>query len=100
MLSLDVKFAFSGHGEFIEDMAGLVRGYQEHHERRKDQIEDSLTAREISIYALVEEFYPGIPETEIFLAVSEIFSHLEVLMNEGRVKKAVSGPPALFTAVS
>lgn len=95
---LDVRFAFSGHGEFIDDLRGLVSRYREHHKRRKLQIVEALQKRNRSIYDLVGEIFPGIPEVEIFLAVSEIYSNLEVLINKGRAELAESGPPALFRA--
>ncbi len=96
---LDVRFAFSGHGEFIDDFTGLISRYRLHHEQRKRQIYEAIRSRSRSIYDLSTDLFPGIPESEIFLAVSEIYSHLEVLMNNGQVETAESGPPALFRAV-
>ena len=96
---LDVRYAFSGHGEFIDDVKGLISRYRHHHEQRKRQIHEAIRSRSRSIYDLAEELFPGIPESEIFLAVSEVHSHLEVLMNNGQAEVAQPGPPALFQAV-
>ncbi len=97
---LDVRFAFSGHGEYIDDLKALLSRYRDHHEKRKLQILESLTDRARPIYDLVEDLFPDVPENEIFLAVSEIFSHIEVLIAEGRAVLDLHGPPALFRAVS
>lgn len=96
---LDVRYAFPGHGEYIDDLPDLISRYREHHEKRKNQIHSELTGRKRYIYDLVQDLYPNLPESEIFLAVSEVFSHLEVLMDESRVVPDVQGPPALFRAV-
>ena len=96
---LGARFAFSGHGEYIDDLKGLIANYRHHHERRKKQICEALAGGHRHIYGLTRELFPDLPEHEIFLAVSEIFSHLEVLVNEGRVERAQEGPPALFRAV-
>ncbi len=95
---LDVRFAFSGHGEYIDDVPGLISRYRSHHENRKRQILELLQHEDRPIYPLVDELFPDIPQSEIFLAVSEIYSHLEVLIGEGRASMRRSGPPALFRA--
>lgn len=97
---LDIRYAFSGHGEYIDDLKTLLSRYRGHHEKRKRQVLESTTDRARSIYDLVEELFPDVPENEIFLAVSEVFSHLEVLMEEGRAVLDRQGPPALFRAGS
>jgi glyoxylase-like metal-dependent hydrolase (beta-lactamase superfamily II) len=99
IVALDIRFAFSGHGEYIDDVPGLVSSYLSHHERRKEHIFAYLAEAELPIYHLVEELFPHIPESEIFLAVSEVYSHLELLVNEGRAAISDPGPPALFRAV-
>jgi glyoxylase-like metal-dependent hydrolase (beta-lactamase superfamily II) len=94
---LQVRYAFSGHGEYIDDLYSLIARYREHHERRKVQILQALAGGSRDIYGLTLELFPDIPDHEISLAVSEVFSHLEVLMNEGRAAVAEQGPPALFS---
>ena len=100
VLDLDVRYGFSGHGEYIDDIKGLIAGYREHHERRKEQILTVLSGKELPIYDMVGPLFPDIPENEIFLAVSEVYSHLEVLINEGRARMTKTGTPSLFSAVS
>ncbi len=96
---LDVRFAFSGHGEYIDNLKALISRYRSHHEKRKLQIVESLTDGARPVYDLVEDLFPDLPDNEIFLAISEVFSHLEVLIEEGRVVLDHNGPPALFRAV-
>jgi hypothetical protein len=48
---------------------------------------------------LIDDVFPMVPEGDIFLAVSEIAVHLEVLINEGRAQLVDQGPPAVFQAL-
>jgi hypothetical protein len=61
-------------------------------------IRQALKRRPRPLYAIIDEVFPFVPEGDLFLAVSEILVHLEVLMNEGRAELADPGPPAVFHA--
>jgi hypothetical protein len=45
------------------------------------------------------DVFPGVEESEAFLAVSEILVHLEMLIDEGRAELVDEGQPALFRAI-
>jgi glyoxylase-like metal-dependent hydrolase (beta-lactamase superfamily II) len=96
---LEVSSVFPSHGEHIDDLLSIIRGYREHHERRAGQILAALRGRPSTIYALISRVFPDLDESESFLAVSEILVHLEILMEQGRVAIAESGPPVLYRAV-
>lgn len=93
---LDVRYVFPGHGEYIEDLGTLISGYRRHHQERTDAIWDALKKAPRSIYGLIGDIFPDLDEGEVFLAVSEILVHLEVLMDEGRAGLAENGPPAIY----
>lgn len=96
---LDISYVYSGHGGHINDLSGLIAGYREHHSRRKDLIWKALRENPRPVYNLVPDIFQSVPDSEVFLAVSEIFVHLEILMGEGRAELADPGPPAIYQAV-
>ena len=96
---LDVRYVFSGHGEYMQDMHQIISTYKTHHRQRMDAIWKALNKEASSIYRLIDDVFPVVPEGDTFLAVSEIAVHLEVLINMGRVELQESGPPAIFHAV-
>ena len=51
------------------------------------------------IYQLIDDVFPYVPENDVFLAVSEILVHLEILIKEGRAELADAGTPALYRAL-
>ncbi len=96
---IDVRMCFPGHGEHIEDPDSIIAGYQEHHRQRMDLIWRVLNKKSVSIYHLVEDIFPMTPADDLFLAISEIIVHLEVMLDEGRIQFADKGPPALYQAI-
>jgi len=99
LTGLDVRFVFPGHGEYIEDLPGIISTYRLHHRERMDLVWNALKKKSRPLYHLIDDVFPFVPENDVFLAVSEIFVHLEILINEGRAKLADPGPPALYRAL-
>jgi len=99
LIGLDVRFVFPGHGEYIGDLLGIISTYREHHRDRMDLVWNALKKQSRPIYHLIDDVFPFVPENDVFLAVSEIFVHLEILINEGRAALIDPGPPALYQAL-
>jgi len=96
---LDVRYAFPAHGEYIEEVKSLIKGYREHHRVRSDEIFHVLRKGKKSIYEIMSDVFPGLDEWDAFLAISEILVHLEILADEGRVVLADEGVPDLYCAL-
>jgi len=99
LMGLDVRFVFPGHGEYITDLPGIISTYMEHHRQRMDHVWKALKKKSRPLYHLIDDVFTYVPEDDVFLAVSEILVHLEILINEGRVELADPGPPALYRAL-
>ena len=99
LTALDVRFVFPGHGEYIEDLHKIISSYSVHHRERMDLVWHALKKKSRPLYHLIDDVFPFVPEGAVFLAVSEIFVHLEILVNEGRAELAEPGPPALYRSL-
>lgn len=97
--SLKVDLVLPGHGEPVTDLAALLAGYKAHHEQRKERVWEVLRRDPRPIFHLIQDVFPEVPEDDIFLAVSEILVHLELLIDEGRAELVDPGPPAAFRAL-
>ena len=95
---VEARYVFTGHGEFVEDLPGLIDGYRRHHHERMERIWKALRKRSRPLYHIMDEVFDFIPEYDGFLAISEILVHLDLLLQEGRVELADPGPPALYRA--
>ena len=97
---IDAKYVFSGHGEFIDDMLGVISRYKAHYRQRMQLVWEALKKKEgRPVYDLISAVFSYVPRDDIFLAVSEILVHLELLINEERAEIIGSGPPALYRAL-
>jgi len=96
LAALNVRLVFPGHGEFIEDFTGIISSYRAHHRQRMDLVWNALKQKPGPVFNLIDDTFPYVLDEEIFLAVSEILAHLEILINEGRAELSDPGPPALY----
>ena len=70
-----------------------------YYRERMDLLWKALKKQTRLIYDLIDDVFPFVPETDVLLGVSEIFVHLEILINEGRAALADPGLPALYRAL-
>jgi glyoxylase-like metal-dependent hydrolase (beta-lactamase superfamily II) len=96
---IDARYVFPGHGEFIEDLRGLISGYRHHHRERMERIWKALERGSRPLYHIIDEVFDFVPEFDVFLAISEILVHLELLIEEGRAELVDPGPPAYYRAI-
>ena len=83
MRGLKLSIAYPGHGNPIPDPQGLIDWTIEHHLKRKVEIGNHLTPEPKSPYDLARELYPHVREYDIFLAVSEVIAHLDLVVEDG-----------------
>ncbi len=86
---LPIQQVFPGHGEPFTDQRPLIMRRLQGIEERAALIHTALLERPRSVLALVEHLFPKLRPEEIFLAISEIVGHLDVL--EARQQVAFRG---------
>lgn len=83
---LNLSMAFPGHGEEISDPTELIKKIYIHHEERIKQVLSSLSNGEKTAFEITLDLFPHINGFEIFLGISEILGHLEILLEKGLVR--------------
>ncbi len=82
---LDVELTFPAHGGVISDHRKLIAGYRLHHERRKLQFVRALRRSPLTPFELARRLFPRHYAQELFLVMSEVIGHLDLLVDEGTV---------------
>ena len=82
---MDVSEAYPGHGENIDDHRALVAERLRFHEERKERIAGMLAGGPCTAYELMQQLFPRLSNFEVFLGLSEVIGHLDLLEIEGRV---------------
>ena len=96
--SLDVKYLFPGHGEWIDDMQPVINQYRRHYSERMELVWNAVRKNEVPVYYLVRDVFPNVEKGNLFIALSEIISQLELLEHLGRVEIKDPGPPIIYRA--
>jgi glyoxylase-like metal-dependent hydrolase (beta-lactamase superfamily II) len=82
---LDCELVFPAHGDVIRDHRKLIAGYRLHHERRKLQLLRHLREAPSTAYQLAAKLFPRYYEAQVYLVMSEVIGHLDVLVEDGSV---------------
>lgn len=99
VLKMDTRYLFPGHGEYIEDMKPVVKQYRKHYSERMELVWSAVKKNEVPAYYLIKDIFSNGEKADPFIALSEILSHLEVLIYNGRIEILDQGPPVIYRAI-
>lgn len=89
--TLDVAIAYTGHGEPVEDLSGVITRRLDGHTIRADKLLALFEGEPRSLYALTVALFPSVRDTEMYLALSETLGHLDLLEMANRVTRETRG---------
>jgi glyoxylase-like metal-dependent hydrolase (beta-lactamase superfamily II) len=84
---LPAEIVLSGHGEPITDHVALIDERFELHRRRADKIRGLIAERTRTGYELAQALFGDIAVTQAYLTLSEVLGHVDLLLNDGRVRE-------------
>ena len=97
---LDVDVALPGHGPPIDDVRGLIDlRFSEIEERAQKLHELLVERRRATAYDLAQDLFGGIAFKQVFLTVSEVLGHLDVLVEEGLVAEDETGDVVAYETI-
>jgi glyoxylase-like metal-dependent hydrolase (beta-lactamase superfamily II) len=96
--AMDVGLVLPGHGDPVTDHRALIDQRFELHRRRADKLHRLIAERPRSAYELAQALWGNIAVTQAYLTLSEVLGHLDLLLNDGRVRQVERGGVALFEA--
>jgi glyoxylase-like metal-dependent hydrolase (beta-lactamase superfamily II) len=97
---LPAEIVLSGHGEPITDHVALIDERFEFHARRADRIHELIAERARTGYDLAQALFGDIAVTQAYLTLSEVLGHVDLLLNDGRVKEVERDGVAWFETVA
>jgi glyoxylase-like metal-dependent hydrolase (beta-lactamase superfamily II) len=97
---LPAEIVLSGHGDPITDHVSLIDDRFAQHERRKEKIYRLLAQEPRTGYELAQALWGNVAVTQAFLTLSEVIGHLDLLVNEGRVRERRDGDVLRFEATA
>ena len=96
---MPAEIVLSGHGDPITDHVALIDERFATHERRKEKIYGLIAEEPRTGYELAQAIWGNVAVTQAFLTLSEVIGHVDLLVNEGRVREVRDGQVIRFEAV-
>jgi glyoxylase-like metal-dependent hydrolase (beta-lactamase superfamily II) len=84
---MDVELVLPGHGDPVTDHRKLIDERFALHRRRADKIERLLAERARTAYEVATALWGNIAVTQAYLTLSEVLGHVDLLLNDGRVRE-------------
>jgi glyoxylase-like metal-dependent hydrolase (beta-lactamase superfamily II) len=95
---LPAEIVLSGHGEPITDHVALIDERFAMHRRRADKIHRLIVERPCSAYEIAQALWGNIAVTQAYLTLSEVLGHVDLLLNDRRVREIKRDGLSLFEA--
>jgi glyoxylase-like metal-dependent hydrolase (beta-lactamase superfamily II) len=95
---MDLEVVYAGHGEPVEDHRGLIDERMRMHERRADKLCGLIAKRPSNAYELAQEMWGNVAVTQAFLTLSEVLGHVDLLIDQGRVREREADGVVCFEA--
>jgi glyoxylase-like metal-dependent hydrolase (beta-lactamase superfamily II) len=84
---MDVAWVVAGHGEPFADHRALIDERFAGHRRRAEKLARLIEERPRSAHELAVELWGRVATTQVFLTLSEVLGHTDVLQAEGRIRE-------------
>ncbi|MDD4170176.1 MAG: MBL fold metallo-hydrolase [Desulfotomaculaceae bacterium] len=97
MNEIGVRLILPGHGENINHSPVAVLRAKKHHGERLVLITSLLDGTSLNVYQLTRVLYPNINGFEIYLAISEVFAHVDYLLACNKLTKKDSSGVAFYS---
>jgi glyoxylase-like metal-dependent hydrolase (beta-lactamase superfamily II) len=84
---MDVDLVLPGHGDPITGHRELIDERFALHRRRADKIHRVLAERPRTAFEIAQALWGNVAVTQAYLTLSEVLGHLDLLLDEGRVRE-------------
>jgi glyoxylase-like metal-dependent hydrolase (beta-lactamase superfamily II) len=95
---MDVELVLPGHGDPVTDHRRVIDDRFALHRRRADKIARLLAERPRSAYEVAQALWGNIAVTQAYLTLSEVLGHVDLLLNDGRVREIKRDGLSVFEA--
>jgi glyoxylase-like metal-dependent hydrolase (beta-lactamase superfamily II) len=92
------EIVLPGHGEPVTDHVTLIDERIAMHGRRAEKLYGLIAERPRTAYELAQALWGNVAVTQAFLTLSEVVGHVDLLMNDGRVREVADGDVVRFEA--
>ena len=97
---LELRWILGGHGAPIDKPSFRIKRLLELNERRSERVKRALTDKPKMLFELAAELFPGVVLKQPFLVLSEVYAHLQGLLERNEAIQARQNGSLAFHAIS
>ncbi|MDX8359698.1 MBL fold metallo-hydrolase [Cytobacillus sp. IB215316] len=98
LLDIDISYAFTGHGEDIEDAHSLILKRLDKQKEKAYYVLDMLKKKPMTAFEVCKQLYPSVYQKELALTMSEAFGQLDYLVDINEIVVDTSSEQWLYSA--
>lgn len=98
--AMELQLVLPGHGDPFTDHRRLIDELNRFHDLRQYKVAQALRGGEASVYEITRQLFPKREYIELFLSISEIVGHLEVLEEKGGVERVMDEGRLYYRLIS
>jgi glyoxylase-like metal-dependent hydrolase (beta-lactamase superfamily II) len=98
--AMDVEIVLPGHGEPVTHHAALIEERFRLHRRRAETMLRLIGERPRTAYEIAQALWGSVAITQAYLTVSEVLGHVDLLLNDGRVREVEEDGIVRFEALA
>lgn len=98
LAELPIEQVLPGHGPVIHDHKAVILGYQARYQRKLNATAQTLAGGKTA-YQVTREIYPGLPDYDFFLGLSQVLAQLDLLAVTGRAAVEPGPQGSIFRAI-
>ncbi len=85
LTELPVNIVLPGHGDNFSNHKLVVKNYMKQYLKRKQKVLRSISVHPKNAYQIMIDIFGQLMGMNVFLGMSEVLGHLDILINEGHV---------------
>jgi len=95
---MEVELVLPGHGDAFDDHRSLIDQRFALHARRAEKLHGLVSDQPRTAYELAQAMWGNVAVTQAYLTLSEVLGHMDILLNEGRVREVEENGVVRFEA--
>jgi glyoxylase-like metal-dependent hydrolase (beta-lactamase superfamily II) len=92
LAALDLSLILPGHGPSFTDHAALIARRLQNQEERSQRLLVGIDAGHVTVLELTYFLFPGLAESQLFLGLSEVVGHVDLLEERGLARYSGEAP--------
>jgi glyoxylase-like metal-dependent hydrolase (beta-lactamase superfamily II) len=94
--ALPIDTAYAGHGEPFSNIREVVDGRIAFHYKRAEKIVELFSGQPRTLSELTTLLFPRLQETQLYLGLSEVLGHFDLLERDGRIQQQRDGDRVMW----